>query len=176
MTTIHDQVREFHEVFEHPIGTVPRVPEEARVRFRARIIAEEAFETLHAFFSNPMARRFLDAAATLVNIVIDECSVDVDMPELADGMADLDYVVEGCRIEFGIDGESVAAEVHRSNMAKLFACDMCLPDPDGPHPSCTKCGGRGKVVRKREDGKTLKPSGWTPPDIERVLNGQGWTP
>jgi predicted HAD superfamily Cof-like phosphohydrolase len=40
-------------------------------------------------------------------------------------------------------------EVHRSNMAKLE-------------------GG----VRKREDGKILKPEGWTPPDVEGVMYGR----
>jgi predicted HAD superfamily Cof-like phosphohydrolase len=34
--------------------------------------------------------------------------------------------------------------------------------------------GRRKVVR-REDGKILKPEGWTPPDIEGVLRQHGWT-
>jgi predicted HAD superfamily Cof-like phosphohydrolase len=63
-------------------------------------------------------------------------------------MADLDYVVEGTRLEFGIDGEPIAAEVHRANMAKT----------EGP---------------VAPDGKRLKPPGWTPPDIAGVLRKQG---
>jgi predicted HAD superfamily Cof-like phosphohydrolase len=46
---------------------------------------------------------------------------------------------------YGLD--EVFKEVHRSNMAKLVD---------------------GKVIR-REDGKILKPAGWTPPDIKGVL-------
>jgi len=41
----------------------------------------------------------------------------------------------------------VFAEVHRSNMAKLVD---------------------GKVIR-REDGKVLKPEGWTPPDVKGAM-------
>ncbi|MFC4128897.1 pyrophosphohydrolase domain-containing protein [Nocardia rhizosphaerae] len=44
--------------------------------------------------------------------------------------------------------DRVWAEVQRSNMAKLVD---------------------GKVVRRPEDGKILKPAGWTPPDIAGVL-------
>lgn len=72
-----------------------------------------------------------------------------DMVEIADGLADLIYVAAGTALEYGIPLERVWAEVHRSNMAKA--------DPV-----------TGKV-RKRADGKVLKPEGWTPPDIASVI-------
>lgn len=75
-----------------------------------------------------------------------------DMVEIADGLADVIYVAVGAAIEFGIPLERVWAEVQRSNMAKV--------DP-----------ATGKVKR-REDGKVLKPEGWTPPDIAAVLAGE----
>jgi predicted HAD superfamily Cof-like phosphohydrolase len=49
----------------------------------------------------------------------------------------------------GADGEGAWIEVMRSNFAKI--------DHD-----------TGKV-RKREDGKVLKPEGWTPPELEQFL-------
>ena len=58
-------------------------------------------------------------------------------------------VVEGCRVEMGINGAPIAAEVHRANMAKVGG-------PISPQ------------------GKRLKPPGWTPPDIEGELRKQGW--
>ena len=73
----------------------------------------------------------------------------VDLPALVDGLADLDYVVEGTRIEFGVNGTPVADEVHAANMRKA----------DGPVD---------------EHGKKRKPPGWVGPDIERVLREQGW--
>lgn len=75
-----------------------------------------------------------------------------DMDEIADGIADTIYVAIGAALEFGIPLERVWAEVQRSNMAKV--------DPV-----------TGKVVR-REDGKILKPEGWTAPDIAGVLAGR----
>lgn len=71
-----------------------------------------------------------------------------DTVEVADALADLVYVAFGAALEFGIDLNAVLAEVHRSNMAKL--------------------GADGKPIL-RDDGKILKPEGWTPPDIARVL-------
>jgi len=68
----------------------------------------------------------------------------VDVVEAADALADLRYVTEGAAVEWGIPLDAVTDEVHRSNMAK-----------------------RGGPVR--EDGKILKPPGWTPPDVAGVL-------
>lgn len=70
------------------------------------------------------------------------------MADLADGLADLIYVCIGTALQFGIPLDRVWKEVHRSNMAKVQ-------------------GG----VRRRDDGKILKPEGWTPPDVEGVLYG-----
>lgn len=70
-----------------------------------------------------------------------------DLVEAIDGICDLLYVAIGTAVEFGIDLEPFFDEVHRSNMAK-----------DG--------GG------KDADGKSLKPPGWTPPDIKGELERQ----
>lgn len=72
-----------------------------------------------------------------------------DLEKIADGIADGIYVLVGTALEYGIPLEYVWAEVQRSNMQKV--------DPK-----------TGKVCR-REDGKILKPEGWTPPDIRGVL-------
>lgn len=70
-----------------------------------------------------------------------------DLPALADACADLIYVILGRCVSYGIDLRRVWDEVHRSNMAKV----------GGPI---------------REDGKRLKPPGWTPPDVGGVLSSQ----
>lgn len=72
-----------------------------------------------------------------------------DMVETADAIADLIYVLVGTALEFGIPLDRVWDAVQRANMAKV--------DP-----------ATGKV-RKRDDGKILKPDGWTPPDIEGII-------
>jgi predicted HAD superfamily Cof-like phosphohydrolase len=72
---------------------------------------------------------------------------DNDLVEIADALADLIYIACGTAVSYGIPLDKVFAEVHRSNMAKLVD---------------------GKPL-KREDGKVIKPEGWTPPDIVSVL-------
>jgi predicted HAD superfamily Cof-like phosphohydrolase len=72
-----------------------------------------------------------------------------DVVEIADALADMVYIICGTAHTYGIPLDEVIAEVHRSNMAKV--------------------GENGEVTR-REDGKILKPSGWTPPNIQGILN------
>jgi predicted HAD superfamily Cof-like phosphohydrolase len=72
-----------------------------------------------------------------------------DLVGIADAIADLIYVLVGMALEYGIPLDRVWDAVQRSNMAKI--------DPV-----------TGKV-RKREDGKILKPEGWQPPDIAGIL-------
>ena len=67
-----------------------------------------------------------------------------DLIEVADACADVIVTVLGTAAEYGIPFDEVWTEVHRSNMAKA----------GGPI---------------REDGKRLKPPGWTPPDIASIL-------
>jgi predicted HAD superfamily Cof-like phosphohydrolase len=192
---IREQVTEFHEVFGQPIKKAPEVPEDARVRLRASLILEEALETIEALFSSRSgitvfphdviyASAIMSKARKLLKALIDQAEVAVNIVELADGLADLDYVVEGTRLEFGIDGGLVADEVHRSNMAKSLPCSECHGRGDVPHyfeghfnggwENCPSCKGAGRIVKRREDGKILKPDTWTPPDIAGVLRKQGW--
>jgi len=72
--------------------------------------------------------------------------------DIADGGADLVWVVQGLFTTLGIDFDSVWKEVRASNMSKV--------------------SDNGKI-KKREDGKILKPESYFKPDIERVLKEQG---
>jgi len=68
--------------------------------------------------------------------------------EVLDGICDGVYVLLGAALAFRLPAHAGFLEVQRSNMAKL--------QPDGS-------------VLRREDGKVLKPEGWTPPDLLGVL-------
>jgi predicted HAD superfamily Cof-like phosphohydrolase len=74
-----------------------------------------------------------------------------DLVAIADALADVVYVAYGSAVTYGIDLDAVLAEVHRSNMSKL--------DVDG-RPLL------------REDGKVLKSSRYTPPDVAAVMSRQ----
>lgn len=71
-----------------------------------------------------------------------------DMVEIADACADLKWVIEGLEHTLNIPQQEVWDEVARSNLQKI--------------------GTDGKV-HKREDGKVMKPEGWTPPDIKSLF-------
>ena len=86
-----------------------------------------------------------------------------DLVEVADGLADLIYIAVGTALELGINMAAVWGEVHRSNMAKFPVCRACRG------AGCEACSGRGHIVHRREDGKVLKPEGWTPPLIDSAM-------
>jgi predicted HAD superfamily Cof-like phosphohydrolase len=69
-----------------------------------------------------------------------------DMLETLDALEDILVVTIGAIHSAGFDGEGAWKEVMETNFAKI--------DKE-----------TGKV-RKREDGKVLKPIGWTPPNLK----------
>ena len=73
-----------------------------------------------------------------------------DMLEQLDALIDILVVTIGAIHSMGADGEGAWKEVMRTNFAKI--------DSD-----------TGKVC-KREDGKVLKPVGWTPPQLSGYVS------
>ena len=72
-----------------------------------------------------------------------------DLVEVLDALADIGYILAGTILNHGMQNiyDDAFNEVHRSNMAKLVD---------------------GKVLR-REDGKVMKPEGWTPPQLAQFV-------
>src|SRR6201985_1090279 len=90
-----NQVAEFHTTFKHPILPTPIIPSKERCELRIALLAEELKELQQAVADN--------------NLV-----------EVADALCDLQYVLAGAILEFGL-GEKfkdLFDEVHRSNMSK----------------------------------------------------------
>jgi predicted HAD superfamily Cof-like phosphohydrolase len=73
------------------------------------------------------------------------CDSDNKVDDL-DALVDILVVTVGALHSLGVDAEGAWNEVMRTNFAKIDSTT-------------------GKV-RKREDGKVLKPEGWTPPDLK----------
>lgn len=72
-----------------------------------------------------------------------------DLVEVLDALADIGYILAGTILNHGMQDiyDDAFDEVHRSNMAKLVD---------------------GKVLR-REDGKVMKPQGWTAPQLAQFV-------
>ncbi len=147
MTNIRNNVKSFHEAMDIPVLLIPQVPPEKRLRLRLRLIAEEFVELLEATYNAPI---LISAVKNTLNYIVDFGSIEVNMEKFADSLGDIDYVNEGARLEFGINGEGIAAEIQAANMRKI-----------------------GGPVRP-EDGKRLKPPGWVGPDIIGELKRQGY--
>ena len=124
MSKAIQMVKEWHAKFGVPVLDQPGFPGKERADLRRNLINEEAEE-------------------------FETASLNGDVVEAADALADLLYVVYGAALEWGIPIDAVFAEVHRSNMSKVW--------PDGS-------------VHYREDGKVLKPSTYSPADIGPILS------
>lgn len=152
------QVRAFHFKFGHPVDWKPAVPDDAQVRFRLALIAEEFVELLQAAFQHTQMEEFKEVYGK-ISLLLLNGRVRVDLPEFVDALADLDYVIEGTRAVFGVHAAPIAAAVHAANMAK-DAVQVAEADE-------AKRGTRIKPV---------KPAGWSPPDVAGLLRAQGWSP
>lgn len=133
-------VREFHIAFDIPVKDAPTIPYLDRVLLRRRLIQEEYTEVMLEF--DRIEQRLDRGAYRSAHTVYE------DIARLAKELSDLRVVCEGTELEFGIPGEAVYAEVHRSNMSKL--------DEDG------------RPLR-RHDGKVLKGPNYFEADVLRVL-------
>lgn len=73
------------------------------------------------------------------------------LESISDGIVDALYILYGTAHEYGIADRLgiLFDEVHNANMRKL--------------------GADGKPIY-REDGKVIKPEGWTPPNLKAILN------
>ncbi len=154
MSKLREQVAAFHEAMGVPTRYRPESIPDDRVRLRLKLIGEEFIELIAATMGTPEALGANNAEEAIREFrqIVDESPVKVDLVAVADALADLDYVIEGSRLEWGIDGGPIADEVQRSNMSKLVD---------------------GKPV-VRDDGKILKGPNWSPPDIAGELRKQGW--
>ena len=88
----------------------------------------------------------------LIEEEYEELSVAVaenDRVEQLDALVDILVVTMGAIRTGGFDGEGAWKEVMDTNFAKI-------------NPETGK-------VRKREDGKVLKPEGWQPPKLDKFI-------
>ncbi|WP_337044154.1 nucleoside triphosphate pyrophosphohydrolase family protein [Emticicia sp. 17c] len=147
-----NQVADFHRTFQHPILETPQIPSEQRCNLRVALIAEELKE-------------------------LEEAIENKDIVAVADALADIQYVLSGAVLEFGL-GEKFRAlfdEVQRSNMSK--ACKtieeaeatMQHYAAKGTESYYKEIEGMFLVYRKGDD-KTLKNINYSPANLEEILN------
>lgn len=135
------QVQKFCRDVSHA-PTSPDRPQFRDAELRARLIAEEASETVYALVGRDEAFKILQEFA--FPYPHHRGVIYPDLAEVIDGICDIIYVAYGTAEAIGVDLEPFFDEVHESNMAKAGA-------------------GRD------EGGKIVKPPGWVKPRIAEML-------
>jgi predicted HAD superfamily Cof-like phosphohydrolase len=121
-----EQVKIFHETYGLPVKGTPDISDPQTNELRINLLQEELDELKEALENG-------------------------DIVETLDALTDLQYVLDGAYLSFGLHQlkEIAFDEVQRSNMSKL--------------------GADGKPIRREGDGKVLKGPNYTPPNIAQFL-------
>jgi len=146
-------VADFHRTFKHPILPTPAIPSEDRCKLRVALIAEELKE-------------------------LEVAILEKDIVEVADALCDIQYVLAGAILEFGL-GEKFSKlfeEVQRSNMSKVCRSeDEAMQtvehyrNKDGTACYYVKEGDKWLVYRQ-SDNKTIKSVRYSPANLAKIVN------
>ena len=147
-----NQVAYFHKTFHHPVESSPINPAPERCQLRIALLEEELKELKQAISDN--------------NLV-----------EVADALCDLQYVLSGAVLEFGMGEKFVDLfdEVQRSNMSKTCAtkaeaeATQKYYKEERGFNSYIKKSGDVYLVFREEDNKTLKSVNYSPAQLEDLL-------
>lgn len=146
-----NQVALFHKTFHHPVLESPQIPSEERSKLRIALLREELNELEKAIAEN-------------------------DLVEVADALCDIQYVLSGAVLEFGMGKKFKALfdEVQRSNMSK--ACKT-IEEAEATLEHYKARGFDGYyekdgdvyLVFRKGDKKTLKSVNYSPADLKTIL-------
>jgi predicted HAD superfamily Cof-like phosphohydrolase len=146
-----NQVGEFHSLFGAPILDTPQIPTQ-RCELRVNLLQEELNELVEGIKNG-------------------------DIVEVADALCDLQYVLSGAVLEFGLGSKFVELfnEVQRSNMSKACSSEdeakktvEFYLQKDGTESYIVDKGNKWLVYRKSDD-KVLKSVGYSPANLKNIL-------
>lgn len=145
-------VAAFHNTFHLPVLDDPIIPDAKRCELRINLLQEELNE-------------------------LKEAIADNDLVEVADALADIQYVLSGAILEFGLGDKfkSLFDEVQRSNMSKV--CETrAVAEATLKHYQETK-DTEGYIVEedghflvyRTSDKKVLKSVNYSPADLKSIV-------
>jgi predicted HAD superfamily Cof-like phosphohydrolase len=148
-------VAEFHKTFKHPILESPQIPDDKRCKLRVSLLVEELNELVEGIKSK-------------------------DIVEVADAFCDLQYVLSGAILEFGLADKfkELFDEVQRSNMSKACNNELEAKDTVAHYKlekgvDCYYEEADGKyLVFRREDRKTLKSVYYSEANLKRIIESK----
>lgn len=146
-----NQVAEFHRTFNAPILDTPQIPSKERCDLRVLLLQEELDELKQAIADN-------------------------DITEIADALCDLQYVLSGAVLEFGLGQKFVPLfnEVQRSNMSKACSsqeeADQTIEFYRAKgEDAYSEVSGDKINVHRKSDNKVLKSVRYSPADLKSIL-------
>lgn len=145
------QVADFHKTFHHPILEKPQIPSKKRCELRVELISEELRE-------------------------LQEAIDNKDLVEIADALCDIQYVLSGAILEFGLGSKfkTLFEEVQRSNMSKACSTEeeaiaTIEYYKNKGNESYFKKDGDKFLVYRKDDNKTLKSINYSPANLKTIL-------
>lgn len=148
-----NDVKKFHETFKLPVLDSPQIPDKKRCELRINLLQEELNELKEAIEND-------------------------DLVEVADALCDIQYVLSGAILEFGIanDFKSLFDEVQRSNMSKTCKSIEVAKQTQAHYKQ--KDGTESHIVAQEDDylvyrssdGKVLKSVEYSPADIAGLMS------
>lgn len=147
-----NDVAKFHDTFSLPIEDKPIIPNAKRCELRVSLLQEELNE-------------------------LKEAIADNDLVEVADALCDIQYVLSGAILEFGLaaDFKTLFDEVQRSNMSKTcksmeeaVATQKHYMETKGTSSFIEEKDGEYLVYREG-DKKVLKSIKYSPADIKKLI-------
>ncbi len=146
-----NQVAEFHKTFHAPILEQPTIPNADRCNLRISLLQEELDELKQAIADN-------------------------DLVEIADALCDLQYVLSGAVLEFGLGNKFVKLfnEVQRSNKSKACSTQQEADETiafykEKGEEAFSKVSGDKINVHRVSDHKVLKNKYYSPADLKSII-------
>lgn len=147
-----NDVAKFHNAFNLPILEEPTIPAADRCELRVNLLQEELDELKDAI-------------------------KDGDLVEIADALSDLQYVLSGAVLEFGLADrfEALFSEVQRSNMSKI--CPT-MEDAQKTQQHYKETKDTESYIEERDgqyfvyrtgDNKVLKSVSYSPADLKTIV-------
>lgn len=152
-------IEEFMRRCDQEVKLYPDMPEDEIVTLRIRLMVEELLGKIEPPVEHIRDEDDHRYMRLLVQNKSDEliaCMIKGDLVGVADGLADVLYVVIGTAVAYGIDIQEVFDEVHRSNLSKT------VWDEEQ----------RRYTIEKDEFGKGIKPPTYSPADIKPIIDRQ----
>jgi len=151
----YQRVKEFLRRLGQPTPDKINIPAHGQLIGQAFLILEEVFELfdalgleIHVDYLFKRSHQ-QEVPALLEDIELRIASTVLNLEKVADGCAGLSVTVMGMLVMLGIKDVDLLREVDESNLRKF-----------------------GEGAGWNEKGKWVKPKGWQPPDLKRILDAQ----